>query len=58
MQIALTDYLQYLAIERQVSTNTLASYKRDIQKIIALCGPIGVLDWSELTTQQLRTFIA
>lgn len=58
MQIALTDYLQYLAIERQVSTNTLASYQRDIQKIIALCGLIGVLDWSELTTQQLRTFIA
>lgn len=57
MQNALTSYLKHLQTERQVSPNTLASYQRDLQKIINLCEQDNLNDWSQLTTHQLRLFI-
>lgn len=57
MQNALTTYLKHLQTERQVSPNTLASYQRDLQKIINLCEKEKISNWSQLTTHQLRLFI-
>lgn len=58
MQETVTNFIKYLYTERQVSPNTLDAYQRDLQKIITLADKIGVRKWSNLTSQQLRIFIA
>ena len=49
------DYLSYLTHERRLSANTAASYKRDIDELIAL---LGAGNLGELQSHQIRRFVA
>jgi integrase/recombinase XerC len=49
------DYLSYLTHERRLSANTAASYKRDIDELIAL---VGAGNLGELQSHQIRRFVA
>ncbi len=49
------DYLSYLTQERRLSANTAASYKRDIDELIAL---VGAGNLGELQSHQIRRFAA
>lgn len=58
MHDSLDNYLNYLQIERQVSTHTLDGYRRDLKKIITLCETEQINHWSALSTHNVRFFIS
>lgn len=58
MQTQLTHYLQHLKNERQLSSHTLDSYTRDLQKVIPLCKQQQIEQWDQITTQQWRSILA
>jgi integrase/recombinase XerC len=52
------DWLQRLAIERQLSPHTLAAYRRDLDALLGWCASRGIEDWPALDAESLRGFIA
>ena len=58
LETALDAYLDHLRTERQVSPHTLAAYRQDLHKILALCDKHAIADWATLDVRSLRGFIA
>ena len=58
MQTDLDAYLAHLRSERQVSPHTLDGYRRDLGKVIGFCEKLGVGQWNELQSAQVRQLIA
>ena len=46
-------FLEHLRSERQVSAHTLAGYRRDLLKIVALCEKNGIADWADLQVRDI-----
>lgn len=51
-------FLGHLQVERRLSANTLAAYRRDLDRLIAYVGEQPVGDWRRLHTEQLRALVA
>ncbi len=51
-------FLEHLRSERQVSAHTLAGYRRDLLKVVALCEKNGIADWADLQVRELRAQVA
>lgn len=58
MQSSLDAFLEHLRSERQVSSHTLDGYRRDLNKILALCEKQAVASWVALDTRTLRAMVA
>jgi integrase/recombinase XerC len=58
MQNQLDSYLAHLRNERQLSTHSLDAYRRDLQRILALCTQDQLGNWAELDSPRLRRMIA
>lgn len=58
MQAHLDAYLEHLRTERQMSPHTLDGYRRDLEKLLALCERDQIGEWSSLDTQRLRRLVA
>ena len=53
----LHDYLQYLAVERQLSPRTLQSYARDLQDYTDWCAQQSLAPWDKVDQQQIRRYV-
>ncbi|HYQ39710.1 MAG TPA: tyrosine recombinase XerC [Pseudomonas sp.] len=58
MQAELDAYLEHLRRERQLSPHSLAGYRRDLDKLLALAGEAGLTAWSQLDARGLRRLLA
>ncbi|AGA91954.1 tyrosine recombinase XerC [Thioflavicoccus mobilis 8321] len=54
----LETFLQHLAHERRASPLTVASYRRDLQRIERWCRDQGIVDWPQLDHQAVRRYVA
>jgi integrase/recombinase XerD len=51
-------YLDHLAVERGLSVNTLAAYRRDLRRYVAFCDDRGVHAPSDVDEKTIRSFVA
>lgn len=51
-------FLGHLQVERRLSANTLAAYRRDLDRLVAYVGEQSVADWRRLHGEQLRALVA
>jgi integrase/recombinase XerD len=51
-------YLDHLAVERGLSTNTLAAYRRDLRRYIAFCSKRDVVTPEDVDESTVRSFVA
>lgn len=51
-------YLDHLAVERGLSANTLAAYRRDLRRYVAFCAKRGVLRPQDVDESTIRSFVA
>lgn len=51
-------YLDHLAVERGLSTNTLAAYRRDLRRYVDLCGKRDVVTPGDVDGSTIRSFVA
>ena len=51
------DYLGHVRVERGLSANTLAAYRRDLERYVAFLGTRGVTDLAEVTPVELSEFV-
>ena len=51
-------YLDHLAVERGVATNTLSSYRRDLHRYRAFLAAVGVADLRDVTSVRVGEFLA
>ena len=58
MQTQLDSYLAHLRNERQLSAHSLDAYRRDLQRVLALCTQDDPSGWAALDTARLRRMIA
>ncbi|MEI8083063.1 MAG: site-specific tyrosine recombinase XerD [Actinomycetes bacterium] len=52
-----TDYLDHLRIERSLSANTLAAYRRDLRRYVAFCSEAGISDASQIDQRTVSAFL-
>ena len=55
---AVLEYLERLRVERDYSPNTVASYQRDLARLIGFSRALPIRDWTELSGAHLQRFIA
>jgi len=55
---ALQSFLDYLATEKRVAANTLASYGLDLHRLQHYCTEQGILIWQDLQANDVRQYIA
>lgn len=53
---AVSGYLDHLAIERGLATNTLSSYRRDLRRYLAFCTHLGLTAPDQVTDRHLAQF--
>lgn len=53
---AITDYINFIRIEKSLSDNSVAAYKRDVNKLMEYGEGIGV-EPESMTTQNIRDFL-
>ena len=58
MHAELDAYLDYLRRERQLSPHSLAGYRRDLDKLLALAAESGLERWEQLDSKTLRRLLA
>lgn len=58
MHAELDAYLDHLRRERQLSPHSLARYRRDLDKLIALAAEVGLSRWEQLDDKALRRLLA
>lgn len=51
-------FLDYLAVERGLSENTLAAYRRDLRRYVEHLSKRGISDVSSITDADVRSFVA
>ena len=51
-------YLDHLAVERGLSTNTLAAYRRDLRRYVAFCQKRDVVTPEDVDESAIRSFVA
>ncbi|MFB9068153.1 tyrosine recombinase XerC [Pseudofulvimonas gallinarii] len=51
-------FLQHLAVVRRLSDNTLAAYRRDLQRLLAFLNENALADWRALDPEHLRGLVA
>jgi len=51
-------FLGYLAVERQLSANTISAYRRDLARLTGFAIAEPLADWRALHGEQLRTLVA
>jgi integrase/recombinase XerD len=56
MDIFIREYLASLKLERNLSENTIASYKNDLSSLVNFLTDSGINDPSEITSQRLNDF--
>jgi integrase/recombinase XerD len=54
---AVEGYLQHLAVERGLASNTLAAYRRDLRRYLAFLGARSVTDPQQVTEQHVSAFL-
>lgn len=55
---AVEAYLNHLAIERGLAANTLASYRRDLERYSTYLASVGIIDPKNITKKHVRDFVA
>src|SRR5690606_25443968 len=55
---AVTGYLEHVIVEKGLSTNTVAAYRRDLDRFENWLDEVGVDDLASLSPAQLGDFIA
>jgi integrase/recombinase XerD len=50
-------FLNYLAVERGLSANTLAAYSSDLQEIKGFLNTTGITNWDDLTRDHISAYI-
>lgn len=53
-----TDYLENLETTKRSSQHTVVNYRRDLQRLINYCQNNQLAAWQQLTSQDIRRFIA
>lgn len=53
---AVTRFLRYLGVERQLSPITLLNYQRQLDAIIELAEGMGLLNWQQCDAAMVRSF--
>lgn len=53
----LSEYLEYIEVEKGLSENTIEAYRRDLTEFIDFCTNKGVEDFSDIGRSFLNTFI-
>lgn len=56
LSTAVTRFLRYLGVERQLSPITLLNYQRQLDAIMQLAGEIGLTSWQQCDAATVRTF--
>jgi integrase/recombinase XerD len=51
-------YLDHLAVERGLSTNTTGAYRRDLRRYVAFCGKRDVVTPADVDESTIRSFVA
>jgi integrase/recombinase XerD len=51
-------YLDHLTVERGLSANTLAAYRRDLTRYATFCGTRGVHEADQVQERTIRSFVA
>ncbi|MGZ5306058.1 MAG: site-specific tyrosine recombinase XerD [Actinomycetota bacterium] len=51
-------YLDHLTVERGLSTNTLAAYRRDLRRYVAFCGKRDIGTPADVDESIIRSFVA
>jgi integrase/recombinase XerD len=51
-------YVDHLAVERGLSANTLAAYRRDLRRYVAFYGKRGIVMASDVDESTIRSFVA
>jgi integrase/recombinase XerC len=51
-------FLGYLAVERQLSGNTIAAYRLDLARLVAFASESPLTGWQSLNPEQLRALVA
>jgi integrase/recombinase XerD len=51
-------YLEYLTVERGLADNTLAAYRRDLERYVAFLGARRIEDLADVDAKTIRAFIA
>ena len=55
---AITDYLQELRVAKRYSAHTLSNYQRDLKAFVVAATARSILNWNEVTTQDIRAIVA
>ena len=58
MHAELDAYLDHLRRDRQLSAHSLAGYRRDLDKLLALAAAAGLSHWEQLDDKALRRLLA
>lgn len=54
---AAVDYLQYVAVEKGLSDNTIAAYRRDLARVVSWCGDQGLGTMAAITAADVGRFV-
>lgn len=53
----LSEYLEYLEVEKGLSTNTIEAYRRDLESFLEMCEALNINDVGEITRNQINAYI-
>lgn len=57
LQTAVTAFLRYLKVERQLSPLTQISYQRQLDALMVLAATLGITDWATVDAATVRTLV-
>ncbi len=57
MHKQITNFIQYLKVERHYAINTQQAYKRDLEKLLVFTRKKSLNQWSNLTSEHLNLFV-
>lgn len=53
----LSEYLEYLEVEKGLSINTIEAYRRDLESFLEMCETLNINEVGEITRNQINTYI-